>query len=189
MTNQSKPSSSEVRPDAPSGENSTKCETGSEKKVIRVAPGTLFKREENGDRLYEAEPDCYNGARRDNFSWSQKHREIDIQVKIPEHIKSSKQLTVKIEKKHIKICENGVAQPIIDSNLSMDIKTETAQWSFEVDEHLVSLFWSKFLVLIGGLFYIYTNPNYLWILLADSSQYLIFKIVLYFSLIRFVSWA
>ncbi|VDL18475.1 unnamed protein product [Hymenolepis diminuta] len=139
MTDQSKPSSSEVRPDAPSGEDSTKCETGSEKKVIRVAPGTLFKREENGERLYEAEPDCYNGARRDNFSWSQKHREIDIQVKIPEHIKSSKQLTVKIEKKHIRICENGVAQPIIDSNLSMDIKTETAQWSFEVDEHLLTI--------------------------------------------------
>nr|CDS25636.1 NudC domain containing protein 3 [Hymenolepis microstoma] len=135
VSDQSKPNLSKPKSDLLPGENSTE----SEKRVVRASPGTLFKRETNGERLYEAEPDCYNGARRANFSWSQKHREIDIQVKIPEHIKSAKQLTVKIEKKHITISENGVQGYIINSNLSMDIKTETAQWSFEADEHLLTI--------------------------------------------------
>lgn len=135
VPNKSKSNLSEPNSDLQTGDNSTE----SEKKVVRSSPGTLFKKEANGERLYEAEPDCYNGARRANYSWSQKHREIDIQVKIPEHIKSAKQLTVKIAKKHITIFENGVQGYIINSNLSMDIKTETAQWSFEADEHLLTI--------------------------------------------------
>lgn len=142
------PSSSTAESEAPSGDASTESEAKSDGKVVKIAPGTLFKKDENGERLYEAEPDCYNGARRDLYSWSQKHREIDIHVKIPEHIKSARQLTVKIERKHIKITENGVEQPILDANLSMDIKTETVQWSFETDEHLVSFFFLDLLRLL-----------------------------------------
>ncbi|KAM7542969.1 hypothetical protein Aperf_G00000017295 [Anoplocephala perfoliata] len=134
-----KPSSSATKPDAPSDDASTESESKSDGKVVRIAPGTLFKKDEHGERLYEAEPDCYNGARRDLYSWSQKHREIDIHVKIPEHITSARQLNVKIERKHIKIIQCGVDQPILDANLSMDIKTETAQWSFETDEHLLTI--------------------------------------------------
>lgn len=57
--------------------------------------------------------------------------------KIPERIKTARQLNVKIDRKHILIEEKGSAEPIIDLDLLKDIKTESAQWSFEVDEHLV----------------------------------------------------
>eukprot|EP00108_Taenia_solium_P005921 TsM_000813600 transcript=TsM_000813600 gene=TsM_000813600 len=110
-----------------------------EVKMGKSGCGSYFKRDENGERIYEADPDCYNGARRDLYSWSQKILEIDIHVKIPERIKTARQLNVKIDRKHILIEEKASAEPIIDLDLLKEIKTESAQWSFEVDEHLLTL--------------------------------------------------
>ncbi|KAL5108095.1 NudC domain-containing protein 3 [Taenia crassiceps] len=105
----------------------------------KLSCGSYFKKDENGERIYEADPDCYNGARRDLYSWSQKILEIDIHVKIPERIKTARQLNVKIDRKHILIEEKGSTEPIIDLDLLKEIKTESAQWSFEVGEHLLTL--------------------------------------------------
>ncbi|VDK20323.1 unnamed protein product [Taenia asiatica] len=110
-----------------------------EVKMGKSGCGSYFKRDENGERIYEADPDCYNGARRDLYSWSQKILEIDIHVKIPERIRTARQLNVKIDRKHILIQEKASAEPIIDLDLLKEIKTESAQWSFEVDEHLLTL--------------------------------------------------
>uniref|UniRef100_A0A5K3EEV5 CS domain-containing protein n=1 Tax=Mesocestoides corti TaxID=53468 RepID=A0A5K3EEV5_MESCO len=104
-----------------------------------TGPGSTFKKDKNGERFYEAEPDCYNGARRDLYSWSQQILEIDIRVKIPCTIKSARELDVKISRKHIFISEKGAENPILDLELFKEIKTETAQWSFEVNEHIVSI--------------------------------------------------
>ncbi|CDS37605.1 NudC domain containing protein 3 [Echinococcus multilocularis] len=111
----------------------------SEVKTEKSSSGSYFKKDENGERIYEADPDCYNGARRDLYSWSQKILEIDIHVKIPERIKTARQLNVKINRKHILIAEKGSTEPILDLDLLKEIKTESAQWSFEVDEHLLTL--------------------------------------------------
>ncbi|VDM16023.1 unnamed protein product [Hydatigera taeniaeformis] len=110
-----------------------------ESKIGKPTCGSYFKKDDNGERIYEADPDCYNGARRDMYSWSQKILEIDIHVKIPERIKTARQLNVKVDRRHILIEEKGSAEPIIDLDLLKDIKTESAQWSFEVNEHLLTL--------------------------------------------------
>lgn len=53
-----------------------------EVKMGKSGCGSYFKKDENGERIYEADPDCYNGVRRDLYSWSQKILEIDIHVKV-----------------------------------------------------------------------------------------------------------
>ncbi len=134
-------------PTAPKGDSKPKA-TKPEKAKEISGSGTSFKKDKDGERIYEAEPDCYNGARRDVYSWSQQILELDIRVQvgiisfsfiaqIPEHVKSARELTVKIDKKHVLVKEKNSSNPIIDLNLFKEIKTETSTWSFESQEHMV----------------------------------------------------
>ena len=42
------------------------------------------------------EPDSYNGAVTDKYSWAQMHRDLDVKVPVPTFVKKSKDIEVKI---------------------------------------------------------------------------------------------
>ncbi|BHF69183.1 protein localization to pericentriolar material [Sparganum proliferum] len=88
----------------------------------------------DGERFYTAEPDCYNGARRDLYSWSQSIKDLDIRVKIPDSVTSSRDITVKIDQKHLRIDVKGSSEPLIDKDFLFDIKKQEALWSLDLDE-------------------------------------------------------
>uniref|UniRef100_A0A0X3QEA5 NudC domain-containing protein 3 n=1 Tax=Schistocephalus solidus TaxID=70667 RepID=A0A0X3QEA5_SCHSO len=97
-------------------------------------PGTYSSVSKDGERFYTAEPDCYNGARRDLYSWSQSIKDLDIRVKIPDSVKSSRDVTVKIEQKHLRIDVQGNSEPLIDKEFLFDIKKQEALWSLDLEE-------------------------------------------------------
>ncbi|KAL7059702.1 hypothetical protein AAHC03_013499 [Spirometra sp. Aus1] len=72
----------------------------------------------DGERFYTAEPDCYNGARRDLYSWSQSIKDLDI----------------RIDQKHLRIDVKGSSEPLIDKDFLFDIKKQEALWSLDLDE-------------------------------------------------------
>ncbi|VDL98142.1 unnamed protein product [Schistocephalus solidus] len=100
-------------------------------------PGTYSSLSKDGERFYTAEPDCYNGARRDLYSWSQSIKDLDIRVKvvpIPDSVKSSRDVIVKIEQKHLRIDVQGNSEPLIDKEFLFDIKKQEALWSLDLEE-------------------------------------------------------
>ncbi|VDN27973.1 unnamed protein product [Dibothriocephalus latus] len=107
-------------------------------------PGTYSSKSKDGERFYTAEPDCYNGARRDLYSWSQSIKDIDIRVKIPDSVTSSRDVTVKIEQKHLRIDIKGSSEPLIDKEFLFEIKKQEALWSLDLDERHVRLYLNFF---------------------------------------------
>ncbi|XP_071553334.1 nudC domain-containing protein 3 isoform X1 [Temnothorax nylanderi] len=83
--------------------------------------------------------DSYNGAVRENYVWTQTLSDLDVLVKVPEHIKASKD-TVKIDisSSEIRIAgkpsassANSEWDSIFDGKLSFKIRSGESTWSIE----------------------------------------------------------
>ncbi|TNN13285.1 NudC domain-containing protein isoform 1 [Schistosoma japonicum] len=99
------------------------------------------KNEENESRVYQADPDCYNGATRDNYTWSQTIKDIDIKIKVPESVMNARCVSVNIERKHIRISirQNGKETVYFDRDLCWDIHKNDAMWTFHSKENQIHL--------------------------------------------------
>ncbi|KAL4709971.1 hypothetical protein ACJJTC_003934 [Scirpophaga incertulas] len=94
--------------------------------------------------------DTYNGAEREKYLWSQTIKELDVIVKLPENIKSSKQLKVTINSTDISVvCQNG--DIIIKDSVPYKIKTMDSFWNIcegKLCIHIEKIqerWWDKFL--------------------------------------------
>ncbi|XP_028043979.1 nudC domain-containing protein 3 [Bombyx mandarina] len=95
--------------------------------------------------------ECYNGADRENYSWAQTLVDLDVTVKLPPDIKSSKDLKVAINPGDIYVCrQNG--DVIVKDSLLFKIKTSDSFWSLSEGRLLMHLekvreqWWSKLLI-------------------------------------------
>ena len=84
-------------------------------------------------KIYQANPDSYNGAIRDNYSWSQEMHEVDVRVRLPDHVISARQCRVTIEKKHLEVSvrppNSGNFEKIVDGELLYEVKSDVSMWS------------------------------------------------------------
>ncbi|KAM3964348.1 nudC domain-containing protein 3 [Aphomia sociella] len=94
--------------------------------------------------------ETYNGAERDKYCWSQTIMELDVIVRLPPEIKSSKDLKVTINSGDICVaCRNG--DPIIKDTLPYKIKVSDCFWSISEGKLLIHLekaqerWWNRFL--------------------------------------------
>ncbi|OON23790.1 CS domain protein [Opisthorchis viverrini] len=92
--------------------------------------------EEEGPLVYQADPDCYNGAERENYTWSQSIKDVDIKVKVPNRIKTGRDLKIAIDRKHIRIVlvPSGNEEPYFYRELCWEISTDDAVWTFDPEE-------------------------------------------------------
>jgi len=92
--------------------------------------------------LFQKDPASYNGAKRENYSWTQSIKDIDVRVKIKTDIKSSKDVRVKIEKESIsvEIKENNNGQitwkSLLSDRLTWKVKPEDSTWSIFPGDHI-----------------------------------------------------
>ncbi|KAG6450360.1 nudC domain-containing protein 3-like [Manduca sexta] len=94
--------------------------------------------------------ETYNGAQRDNYCWSQSITELDVTIKLPPSVKSSKDIKVSINPGDICVaCKNG--DVIIKDSLPFKIKTIDSFWSISEGKVLIHLekvqerWWDKLL--------------------------------------------
>lgn len=88
--------------------------------------------------------DSYNGAIRDNYVWTQTLNDLDVLVKIPEHIKTSKDMIkvninsdeIKIDVKPLNSSANCEWDNIFDGRLSFKIRKDESVWSIEPGKHI-----------------------------------------------------
>ncbi|XP_026490835.2 nudC domain-containing protein 3 [Vanessa tameamea] len=94
--------------------------------------------------------ESYNGAIRENYTWSQTIMDIDVTIKLPPDIKSSKDLKVTLNPGDICVaCRNG--DIILKDKLPFKIKTIDSFWSLSENRLLIHLekvqerWWNKLL--------------------------------------------
>ena len=93
--------------------------------------GNAEPEEEKKDEYKGEQPNEGNGGDTDNYHWEQTLAEITVNVAIPEGV-TSRQLTVDIQKQHLKVGVKG--QPlIIDGPFVHTVKKSDCIWCIETD--------------------------------------------------------
>lgn len=88
--------------------------------------------------------DSYNGAVRDNYIWTQTLNDLDVLVKIPEHVKISKDTIranissdeIKIDVKPLNSSTDSKWDNIFNGKLSFKIRKDESIWSIEAGKHI-----------------------------------------------------
>lgn len=87
--------------------------------------------------------DSYNGAVRENYIWTQTLNDLDVLVKVPEHVKTSKNIRVNISSDEIKIdaktsssSEDSTWDNIFSGKLSFKIRKDESMWSLVSGKHI-----------------------------------------------------
>ncbi|KAJ7412035.1 NudC domain-containing protein 3 [Willisornis vidua] len=94
-----------------------------------AAPAELLTRQEQ----FQTNPDSYNGAVRENYTWSQDYSDLEIKVPVPKHIVKGKQVSVDISSGAIRVAvlEGGSQHVLMEGKLTHKINTESSLWSLE----------------------------------------------------------
>ncbi|KAM3830813.1 nudC domain-containing protein 3 isoform 1-T4 [Vipera latastei] len=82
---------------------------------------------------FQANPESYNGAVRENYTWSQDYSDLEIKVPVPKHILKGRQVSVDIGSSsiHVSLVEGRGRQVLMEGALTHKINTETSVWSLE----------------------------------------------------------
>ncbi|KFW74375.1 NudC domain-containing protein 3, partial [Manacus vitellinus] len=82
---------------------------------------------------FQTNPDSYNGAVRENYTWSQDYSDLEIKVPVPKHIVKGKQVSVDISSGAIRVAvlEGSNQHVLMEGKLTHKINTESSLWSLE----------------------------------------------------------
>lgn len=98
------------------------------------------EKDTNEQKIFQMNSESYNGAIRENYSWSQNIKEIDVYIKVPPHIRFGRQVVVKIEKRRLYVShiDNiGKSQMLkIDDELNWEINKEESMWTLTPSQHI-----------------------------------------------------
>lgn len=109
------------------------------KEFINSTPESTKEKLKKQQEVFQNNPASYNGAMRENYSWAQTIKEIDIQVHLDPRIKSSKDVKVKIEKQFLHVSikeENNSWKNIVNEKLAWIIKPDESTWSLFPSDHI-----------------------------------------------------
>lgn len=73
--------------------------------------------------------ECYNGAERENYVWSQTIVDLDVTVKLPDTIKSSKDIKVTINPGDISVLRKSTGEVIVKDTFPHKVKAIESFWS------------------------------------------------------------
>ncbi|XP_028654402.1 nudC domain-containing protein 3 [Erpetoichthys calabaricus] len=83
--------------------------------------------------MFQANPDSYNGAVRENYIWSQDYTDLEIKVPVPVTITKGRQVSVNLQSNSIRVAvlEGGSERILMEGKLAHKINTENSLWSLE----------------------------------------------------------
>ncbi|XP_051896915.1 nudC domain-containing protein 3 [Pristis pectinata] len=84
-------------------------------------------------KKYVENSDSYNGAVRDNYTWSQDYSDLEVKVPVSKQIVKGRQVSVDIQNNWLRVAvfEGGSERVIVDGKLTHKINTENSMWSLE----------------------------------------------------------
>ncbi|CAL8102561.1 unnamed protein product [Calicophoron daubneyi] len=106
-----------------------------ERKPIHDPPSPAEK-DDDQPLVYQADSDCYNGAERNNYSWSQTIKDVDLKIKVPPSVKSARDLNVIVDRKRIRVYVKKDLEETLffDRSLSWDILKDESMWTLQPKE-------------------------------------------------------
>ncbi|XP_056669019.1 nudC domain-containing protein 3 isoform X2 [Monodelphis domestica] len=96
---------------------------------VPVEPPALPKRQEQ----FQKNPDSYNGAVRENYTWSQDYSDLEVKVPVPKHVLKGKQVSVDLSSSSIRVAilEGNGERILMEGKFTHKINTESSLWSLE----------------------------------------------------------
>nr|KAG5710222.1 hypothetical protein BaRGS_006741 [Batillaria attramentaria] len=91
--------------------------------------------------MYQANPESYNGAVRENYSWSQSITDTDVRVTVPKSVVKGKDVQVDISKKRLCVRyrgPDGEWQEGVSGELSWEIRADESMWTLSPGQHVHS---------------------------------------------------
>ncbi|XP_035209560.1 nudC domain-containing protein 3-like [Stegodyphus dumicola] len=84
------------------------------------------------------DPDCYNGAHYEGYSWAQTLRDIDVRVKVPANVTSAKQVHVNIRQTSLstEALSNNEWNQLKGGDLTWKVNVEESTWTLVPREHI-----------------------------------------------------
>ncbi|KAM5273063.1 nudC domain-containing protein 3 isoform 1-T1 [Ctenodactylus gundi] len=82
---------------------------------------------------FQRNPDSYNGAVRDNYTWSQDYTDLEVRVPVPKHVVKGKQVSVALNSGSLRVAvqEEDGERVLMEGKLTHKINTDGSLWSLE----------------------------------------------------------
>uniref|UniRef100_A0A8D1UJJ7 NudC domain-containing protein 3 n=1 Tax=Sus scrofa TaxID=9823 RepID=A0A8D1UJJ7_PIG len=82
---------------------------------------------------FQRNPDSYNGAVRENYTWSQDYTDLELKVPVPKHVVKGKQVSVALSSSSIRVAvlEESGERVLMEGTFTHRINTESSLWSLE----------------------------------------------------------
>ncbi|XP_030624190.1 nudC domain-containing protein 3 [Chanos chanos] len=98
-----------------------------------VAPSAQPSTAAAGNDTFQADPDSYNGAVRENYSWSQDYTDVEVRVHVQPNIVKGKQVSVSMQPGSVRVAvrEGAAEKVLMEGELTHKINTENSLWSLE----------------------------------------------------------
>uniref|UniRef100_A0A8C6TTT2 NudC domain-containing protein 3 n=1 Tax=Neogobius melanostomus TaxID=47308 RepID=A0A8C6TTT2_9GOBI len=80
-----------------------------------------------------SDPDSYNGAVTETYSWSQDYTDVEVRVFVPKTIVKGKQVTVNLQSSAVQVTvkEGAQQKTLMEGQFTHKINTENSLWSLE----------------------------------------------------------
>ncbi|KAK1800847.1 hypothetical protein P4O66_006026 [Electrophorus voltai] len=97
-----------------------------------------------GQTNFQANPDSYNGAVRENYSWSQDYTDVEVRVFVQPNVVKGRQVSVSLQPDRVRVAvkEGASEKALMNGEFTHKINTENSLWSLEPG-HCVLLSLSK----------------------------------------------
>uniref|UniRef100_A0A3Q2Q5K5 NudC domain-containing protein 3 n=1 Tax=Fundulus heteroclitus TaxID=8078 RepID=A0A3Q2Q5K5_FUNHE len=85
------------------------------------------------DNEFQADPDSYNGAVRENYSWSQDYTDVEVRVFVPKTVVKGRQVSVGLQSGGLRVSVRDGAEEkvLMEGEFTHKINTEDSLWSLE----------------------------------------------------------
>ncbi|KAL7846601.1 hypothetical protein SRHO_G00215810 [Serrasalmus rhombeus] len=86
-----------------------------------------------GPSSFQSNPDSYNGAVRENYSWSQDYTDVEVRVFVPSSIVKGRQVSVDLQSSTVRVAvkEGASERVLMEGEFTHKINTENSLWSLE----------------------------------------------------------
>lgn len=86
-----------------------------------------------GQEQFQRNPDSYNGAVRENYTWSQDYTDLELKVPVPRHVVKGRQVSVALGSSSIRVAvlEQSGERVLMEGKFTHKVNTEGSVWSLE----------------------------------------------------------
>ncbi|KAM9307307.1 nudC domain-containing protein 3 isoform 1-T2 [Pholidichthys leucotaenia] len=91
------------------------------------------KAAEGSQEQFQSNPDSYNGAVRENYSWSQDYTDVEVRVFVPKMVVKGRQVSVNLQTSSVQVCvKDGTENRVLmEGEFTHKINMENSLWSLE----------------------------------------------------------